>query len=136
MRILILYFFKNDDTKAMGIVKKLAQTASAANHSVDTVCGLTDAENLRIAPYEYVAVIVPVQGMFGRKIPPKVSEVLSHVGSAIGKKGCALVIKGGFFSWKTCKALMSAMEKEGIALDYSDVVLNSDHAAYVGKRLG
>jgi hypothetical protein len=134
--MLLLYFFKSDNSKGSAILKKLAQTASSANHSVDTVCGLTDADTLRIAPYEYIAVLAPCTGMFGRKVSPKVAEVLANLGSAIGKKGCALIVKSGFFSWRTCKHLMSVMEKEGIALDYSDVVLNSDHAAYVGKRLG
>jgi hypothetical protein len=136
MRMLLLYFFKPDNAKAQAIVKKLAQTATAANHSVDMVNALTEAENLRAAPYDYVAVVAPCEGPLGRKVSPRVGEVLSHMGSAIGKKGCALVVKSGLFSWKTCANLMSVMEKEGIALDYSEVVLNADHAAYVGKRLG
>ncbi|MDR3284786.1 MAG: hypothetical protein LBS97_06380 [Treponema sp.] len=136
MRMLLLYFFKNDDVKASGIIKKLIHSASSNGHTMDSVCALTDAENLCAAPYEYVTVVVTCQGMFGRKVSPAVTGVLSRMGSAIGKKGCALVIKSGLFPWKTCNNLMSVMEKEGMLLDYSDVVLNSDHAAYVGKRLG
>ena len=39
-------------------------------------------------------------------------------------------------SWKTCSNLMAAMEKQGVFLDYFDVVENPDHAAYVGKKIG
>jgi hypothetical protein len=31
---------------------------------------------------------------------------------------------------------MSGMERQGISLDYFDVVENPDHAAYVGKKIG
>ena len=69
-------------------------------------------------------------------MPEKFDEILDNCGNLTSKKGCALVVKSGFSSWKTCKNLMKAMEKQGVLLDYFEVVDNPDHAAYVGKKIG
>ena len=86
--------------------------------------------------YEYIAVVVPANPLSGKKVPDLVSEVLSTCGPVSGKKGCALVVKSGLFSNKFCRFLMRKMEKEGMMIDYFEVINNVDHANYVGKKIG
>ncbi|MEE0999330.1 MAG: hypothetical protein UIH41_06695, partial [Treponemataceae bacterium] len=63
-------------------------------------------------------------------------EVLATCGNVSGKKGCALIVKSGLFSQKFCNSVMKKMEKEGMKIDYFDVINNVDHAAHVGKKIG
>jgi hypothetical protein len=136
MRIALVHFLQNENMKHKQIVKKLEQTAVAQGHIVDVFSGYKDSYNLRLTGYEYVTVITASSPFFGSKIPPKVKEVLASSGTVSGKKGAALVIKAGFSSNKTCNVLMKAMEKEGMVIDYFEVVISADHAAYVGKKIG
>lgn len=136
MRIILVHFLSKNNDKSMQILKNIEKSASAQGHSVEVCNALTDAENLRLTGYEYITVIAPVISTFGGKVNKKISEVLSTSGTVSGKKGCALVVKSGFSSNKTCKNLMKIMEAEGIVIDYFDVLLSADHATYAGKKLG
>lgn len=135
MRVLILHFLSVRNEKHAGVLKKLEQAAAAAGHQV-TVCGERDTVNLHTAMYEYIAVVTAPSGFIGAKLPEKLPEILSTHGSVSGKKGCALVVKSGLFSGKMCRLTMHAMEKEGMVVDYFDIIESADHAAYVGKKIG
>jgi hypothetical protein len=135
MRVLILHFLSVRNEKHAGILKKLEQAAAAAGHQV-TVCGEKDTVNLHTAMYEYIAVVTAPSGFIGAKLPEKLPEILSTHGSVSGKKGCALVVKPGLFSGKMCRLTMHAMEKEGMVVDYFDIIESADHAAFVGKKIG
>lgn len=135
MRVLILHFLSVRNEKHAGVLKKLEQAAAAAGHQV-TVCGEKDTVNLHTAMYEYIAVVTAPSGFIGAKLPEKLPEILSTHGSVSGKKGCALVVKGGLFSGKMCRLTMHAMEKEGMVVDYFDIIESADHATYVGKKIG
>ncbi|AEE17116.1 hypothetical protein [Treponema brennaborense] len=136
MRVVLLHFLSAENGKHSSILKKLSDAASKNGHQVDVVSGTRDTDSFRITPYEYVAVVCPCTGIIGGKISAKVSEVLENSGSVSGKKGCALVVKSGLSAQKTSRNLMRAMEKEGMVIDYFDVIENADHAAYVGKKIG
>ncbi|GMO69512.1 MAG: hypothetical protein Ta2A_17550 [Treponemataceae bacterium] len=138
MKIAILYFFSNADSSSKNgaIVKKLTQKLQEASHSVEPVCAFNRDSNFRLTPYDYVAVVMPCQGIFNGKAHKDTAKVLGELGSLGGKKSAALIIKSGFMPWKACTSLMRIMESEGMLIDYSDVVLSVDHAAYVSKKLG
>lgn len=136
MRILILSYLKSDNRKQTDILKKLEQTAVACGHQVDVKSGEKDTEELHLIIYDYIAVIVPASPLFGAKVPVKLPEVLSHCGNVSGKKGAALVVKSGFSSAKMCHVVMKAMEKEGMFVDYFEVVESADHATAVGRKIG
>ncbi len=136
MRVALITFYPMTDGKFSSIVRKL-QSASAGNgNQVDLFNGLEDLTGTRLTIYDYVATVVKPSGIIGGKIPPRVAEYLSTSGAISGKKGCALVVKSGLSSEKTCRTLMRAMEAEGVKLDYFDVVRDADHAAWVGKKIG
>ena len=131
MNILLLHFLSAQNQKHADILKKLEQTVTAAGHSV-TVCSEKDSINLHMGLFEYITVIVPASPLFGAKLP----EILSTHGSVSGKKGCVLVIKSGLSSGKMCRITMHALEKEGIVVDYFDIIESADHAAHTGKKIG
>lgn len=135
MNILLLHFLSAQNQKHADILKKLEQTVTAAGHRV-TVCGEKDSINLHMGMFEYITVIVPASPFFGAKLPEKLPEILSTHGSVSGKKGCVLVIKSGLSSGKMCRITMHALEKEGIVVDYFDIVESADHAAHTGKKIG
>ncbi len=136
MRIALVHFLQDDNKKHKEILKKLEQTAVAQGHMVDVFSAYKDSYNIRLTGYEYVALVTASSVLFGSKIPDKVKEVLSASGTINGKKGAALVVKSGFSSNKTCSVLMKAMEREGMVIDYFEVIISADHAAYVGKKIG
>ncbi len=136
MRVILLHFLPTGSGKNQDILKNLEKGALSNGHQIVVKDGTKDRANVRLTMYEYVAVIVSVTGLFGGKIPPKVAEVLAGAGTVSGKKGCALVVKSGLSSAKTCKTLMKAMEKEGVFLDYSDIIENAGHAVAVGRKIG
>jgi hypothetical protein len=58
-------------------------------------------------------------------------------GSALGgKKSAAFIKKGGLFTSRALSNLMRAMEKEGMMINWSDILMNSPHAEALGKRIG
>ncbi len=136
MRILILSFLKSDNNKHNEILKKLAAAAESKGHEVRVQNGIKEQDQIHLTIYDYIAVVVPASPLFGAKVNPKLPEVLSHCGNPEGKKGCALVVKSGFMSQKMVRVTMRAMEREGMKLDYFEVIENVDHAAYVGKKIG
>lgn len=136
MRIAILHFLNDESKSHQEILKKLERAALGKGHEVSLFSSKKDAHDLRLAIYDYITLIIPSSPLFGSKIPEKVSELLSSCGTIVGKKGAALVLQSGFSSNKTVRNLMRAMEKEGLKLDYFDLVKNADHANYVGKKLG
>ncbi len=135
MRILILHFTSNKNKKHADIIKKLEKSATANSHTV-TICNEKDSINLHMGMFDYITLVTVPPGLIGAKLPEKMNEVLSTHGSLSGKKGCALVIKSGFSSNKMSRITMHAMEKEGMVIDYFDIIDSPGYATHVGKKLG
>ncbi|ULQ60348.1 hypothetical protein K7I13_03300 [Brucepastera parasyntrophica] len=136
MRIALISFCPANDNKSKRIAENLVNSAQRQGHQAELISGLQDMEYMKITIYDYITVLIKPAGLFGGTVPPRVSEFFSSSGSVAGKKGAALVIKSGFSTEKTCRNLMRVMEKEGVKLDYFEVIKDADHAAYVGKKLG
>jgi len=113
----------------------LAKGMEAMGHKVELIDAWTD-DGMRLGGCEYVAVVTQTASLFSAKIPEAVPKILS-VGSGLsGKKSAAFVKKGGFRSAKTLANLMKAMEKEGMMVNWSEILLNAAHAQAMGKRIG
>ena len=136
MRVALVSFCSKKDERSVSTVKTLAAASVAQGHQVDVIDGNEDLVNTRLTMYDYIAAVVKPRGVIGGKIAPRVSEFLAASGTISGKKGCALVIKSGLSSEKTCRSLMKALEAEGVKLDYFEVVHDNEHARYVGKKIG
>ncbi|MDY4466965.1 MAG: hypothetical protein SPE30_11865 [Candidatus Treponema excrementipullorum] len=136
MRIVLMHFLNPENTKHSQIIRNLVDSASKKGHTVEVIDGQKDMSTFRFTPYEYIALLTPTLGVLGGKVPPIVSEVLANCGVVGGKKSCALVLPSLFGAEKACKALMKAMEKEGMFVDYFDIVQSPEHATHVGTFLG
>lgn len=138
MRTLILHFLQNpnENTKYRDVLQKLSQGAQTKAEQVDIRSGLLESDNVPFSLYDYIAVVITPSSPFSAKVSSKVAELFAANVGAQGRKGCALVIKSGLRSIKTCDNLMRLLEKEGMKLDYSDVILNQAHAVAVGKKIG
>mgnify|MGYP007112210933 CR=1 FL=1 len=136
MKVALIPFCAPRNAQASSVLKILESSSSARGNTVDVFNGFQDILNPRLTMYDYIAVLVQAKGLVVGQIPPRVAEFLSTSGTVSGKKGCALVLKSGFASGKTCRTLMRAMEKEGVMLDYFDVIKDADHARSVGGKIG
>ena len=136
MRIVIIHFLNTEKEINAEIINHLQNAAIENGHQVDVVNGNEDVSNFRIIPYEYVTILASSTGPFSKQITPRISEVLATCGNSSGKKGAALILKNLMFSQKICYSLMRTMEKEGLILDYSDIIESVEHADSVGKKLG
>lgn len=135
MKILMLHFLKNTNAKHKAIIDNLEKACKENQKDID-IMYFKDCVNVHFGLYDYIAVLISSSSFIGAKLPEKLSQLLSEHGSLLGKKGCALVLKSGFSSQKTSRLLMHAMEKEGMVIDYFDVLENAAYARAAGKKIG
>jgi len=135
MRVLILHFLNKKNSKHANILKNLEAAATNNGHQV-TLIDAKDSDNLHFAMYEYIAVVTVSEKAFGAKLPPHMLEILSKHGSLSGIKGCSLVVKKGLSSEKMSRLAMHAMEREGMVIDYFQIIESADHAKAIGKKIG
>ena len=136
MRVALVSFCPAADKRTSSIIKKLENGSSSRGNQVEVLNGFENLANTRLTAFDYIAVVVQIKGLFQSKIPSRISEYLANSGSINGKKGCALVLKSGFFSNKACRRLMQIIESEGVKLDYFEVIENEEHASIAGKKIG
>jgi len=116
-------------------VTTLAKGMSMMGHRVDIVDAWTE-DGYRLPGYEYIAIAAEPVSFFSGKIPACISKVLAAGSSLVGKKSAAFVKKTGLFSSRALSNLMKAMEKEGMLVNWSDILFNSPHAEAMGKHIG
>jgi len=116
-------------------VLSLAKGMESMGHRVDIIDAWT-GDGFRLPGYEYIAIAAEPVSFFSGKIPAAVSKMLA-VGSSIGGiKSAAFIKKGGLFTSRALANLMRAMEKEGMMINWSEILLNPPHAEALGKRIG
>ena len=117
-------------------VKSLAKGMESRGHRVDIMDAWTE-DGYRLPGYEYVAVCAEAASWWGGKMPEVLPRVLSSGSGLIGKKGAAFFKKTGpLFVNRALSNLMKAMEKEGMLVNWSEIILGSAHAEALGKRIG
>jgi menaquinone-dependent protoporphyrinogen IX oxidase len=116
-------------------ITSLAKGMESMGHRVDIV-DVWKEDGMRLPGYEYIAVAAEPISPFSGKLPPLVSKALSAGSSLVGKKSAAFIKKTGLFSNKALANLMKAMEKEGMRINWSDILFNAPHAEAMGKKIG
>jgi len=116
-------------------VASLAKGMESMGHRVDIVNAWKD-DGMRLPGYEYIAVAAEPISIFSGKLPDIISKTLSAGSSLVGKKSAAFVRKTGLFSNRALLNLMKVMEKEGMRVNWSEILLNAPHAEAMGKRIG
>jgi hypothetical protein len=116
-------------------VSALAKGMESMGHRVDMIDAWT-SDGLRLPGYEYIAVAVEAVSLVGGKIPDALPKILAAAGSLQGKKSAAFLRKTGPFTSKALANLMRIMEKEGMCVNWSDIILSVSQAEFLGKRIG
>jgi len=113
----------------------LAKGMEAMGHRADIIDLWTD-DGMRLPGYEYIAIVAEPASFFSAKIPDRIPKLLAAGSSLVGKKSAAFVKKKGIRQGKILANIMNAMEKEGMIVNWSDVLFNAPHAEAIGKRIG
>lgn len=116
-------------------VKALARGMESMGHRADIIDAWTE-DGYRLPGYEYIAVCAEVLSAFGGKMPEALPKLLAAGSGIGGRKSAAFLKKTGPFTGKGLVNLMRAMEKEGLIINWSEIILNPPHAEALGKRIG
>ena len=121
--------------EAPDYVKSLVKGMESMGHRVDIIDVWTE-DGFKLPGYEYIAVAAEPASFFSGKIPAVISKTLAAGSTLAGKKSAAFVKKSGLFSNRAIGNLMKAMEKEGMIVNWSDILFNAPHAEAMGKQIG
>ena len=117
-------------------VKALAKGMESMGHRVDIMDAWTE-DGFRLPGYEYIAVCAEAASAWGGKIPEALPKFIASGSGLVGKKSAAFLKKTGpLFINKAFSNLMKAMEKEGMAINWSEIILSAAQAEALGKRVG
>ncbi|MCL2609198.1 MAG: hypothetical protein FWD94_04760 [Treponema sp.] len=120
--------------------KALANGFALAGHEADLLDARTEdgqmAGGLRLPGYDYLALVTEPASPFSARLPETLSRILASGGGLVGKRGSAFVRKSGFRSGATLANVMSAMEKEGIVVNWSELLSSPSQARAVGESIG
>jgi menaquinone-dependent protoporphyrinogen IX oxidase len=116
-------------------VQALAKGMQLMGHRADIVDVWTE-DGMKLPGYEYIAVTAEPASFFSGKINSKIAKMLAAGSSLAGKKSAAFVKKAGLFSSRALANLMKTMEKEGMVVNWSDLLFNAPHAEAMGKHIG
>jgi hypothetical protein len=115
-------------------VTALGKGMEAMGHRVDVLDAWT-GDPYRVPAYEYVVVAAEAVSLFGGVMPAALGRILSS-GGLVGKKSAAFLKKTGPFPGKAMANLMRDMEKEGMYINWSDIIVSSTSMEELGKRIG
>jgi len=116
-------------------IKSLAKGMESMGHRVDIIDAWTE-DGFRLPGYEYIAVVTEPNSFFSGKISVNIQKILGAGSGLVGKKSAAFVKKSGLFTNRALFNLMRAMEKEGMRINWSDILFNPEHALAMGKYIG
>lgn len=136
MRVAIVHFLKNRSRTEQSILENLREASVQRGNDVTIIDGYEDGSGTPLVLFDYLAVLIRTDGLFSAHVPDAVMRRLRGAGTLSGKKGCALVIRGGLRSGKLCRNLMADLETAGLRLDYFDSIRDAAHASAVGTNVG
>jgi menaquinone-dependent protoporphyrinogen IX oxidase len=114
-------------------VKSLAKGVEEAGHQVQVFNAWTD-DNHMIPSFNYIIIAAEAVSMFGGKMPGALTNFMAAGVGFEGKKGAAF-LKKKIFNGKALINLMRAMEKQGMFVNNSDIIMSSAQAEELGKRI-
>jgi hypothetical protein len=116
-------------------VAALQKGFESMGHRSDIIDAWTD-DGFRLPAYDYIVVSAETLSFFSRRFPSCLSKILAATGGIAGKKSAAFLGKKCLFLNKALAVLMSAMEKEGMFVNWSEVLLSAEQASALAKRIG
>jgi hypothetical protein len=116
-----------------GYVTALARGMESAGHRVDILDCRTE-DGRRLPGYDYVAVCAEPASPFRASMPEALGTMLAS-GRVGGKRSAAFLKKTGPFAAKALTGLMRSMEKEGMFVNWSEIIRSIPQAEALGKRM-
>ena len=116
-------------------VVSLAKGMEKMGHHVDVFDAWT-GDAFRLPAYQYVVVVTQPLSFFSGNIPEIIPKILAAASGLSGKKSAAFIKKSGLRTARALANLMREMEREGMNVNWSDILLNPPHAEAMGKRVG
>jgi hypothetical protein len=113
----------------------LQKGIQSMGHQVDIIDAWTE-DGYRLPAYSYIVVTAEAASLLGGKMPAVLPKILSTSSGLGGKKSAAFLRKTSPFTTKALANLMRAMEKEGMMVNWSEIILNAPHAEALGKHIG
>lgn len=113
----------------------VSRGVESMGHRVDVLDARTE-DGRKLAGFEYLIVLAESASFFGGKLPDSLPKLLAAASSLVGKKGAAFLRPSGLFSGKAMANLMRAMEKEGMCVNWSELVPKPSMAEASAKRIG
>ena len=113
----------------------LAKGMESMGHRVDIVDAWTE-DGMWLPGYEYIAIAAEPVSFFSSRLTSNISRILAAGSALSGRKSAAFIKKKGLFSNRALANLMRIMEKEGMVINWSDILLNCPHAQAMGKKIG
>jgi menaquinone-dependent protoporphyrinogen IX oxidase len=134
MRIAIVYAQKKKGP-ASDAIRSLARGMESMGHRIDLLDAWTD-DGIRLPGYEYIVIAAESISLFGGRLPEALTKILSNASSLVGKKSAAFLVKTTPWTTKGMTNLMRVMEKEGMFVNWSDIIINGEQAEALGKQIG
>ncbi len=136
MRVAILHFLDNRSNADKAVIKNLEKASTEKGNTVTVISALEDESTNALMLHDYIAVLIRPDSALSARVPDSVKRYFRGSASLSGKKGCALVLKEGLRSGKTCRNLMDLLETQGLRLDYFNVINDAAHALSTGAMVG
>ena len=116
--------------------RTLAIGMGSMGHEVDILDAWTE-DSHKLTAYDYVAVCAEPVFIFGGKIPEVLAGFLAGGNGVLGKKSAAFIVKTTpFHIDKALANLMQIMEKEGMMINWNEVIRSVPQAEKLGKQIG
>ncbi len=135
MRVAVVFAGASKGGALVEFAKSVVSGIESMGHRVDLLDARTD-DGRRLPGYEYLVVVSEPASFISGKIPEILPKYLAQASTLVGKKGAAFLRMSGLFSGKAMSALMKAMEKEGMWVNWSESAANASQAAAAAKRIG
>lgn len=120
------------DGKALGAIGRAMasafEAAGATAEILDPVTGLG-----ALHAYDFIVVGSEGEGLMGR-LPARLGGILGSARGIGGKRGMAVLLRRGLRPERSLKALMAAMEAQGLRVTHGETVRNGTEAATAARE--
>lgn len=134
MRIAVLTYPMGNPERLISISKAFVDGLQSQGHFVDML-NIRNESNARLGTYDYICIGAQGGALFSSKLDQALAKRLEGLLGCSGKRCFAFVDKKPFFSEALLKALMKAMESQGMFLRNSAVISSVDEARQIGATL-
>jgi menaquinone-dependent protoporphyrinogen IX oxidase len=114
-------------------VKSLAKGIEEKGHQVQIFDAWGDDSHM-IPSFDYIVIAAEAASLWKGRMPECLNNFMGNGIGFEGKKGAAF-LKKKMFNGKALANLMRAMERQGMFVNNSDIIMSSAQAEALGKRI-